>query len=334
MSLTNAPAAALPPALFRAPPAAARELTSRGPGQKQQEGQEQIAMLLYFTALDFVGPYHFLAGMWGATVHLVTNQPDLQPVPSDLGMAVQPTVTMADCPADLTVLFTPGGTSGTLAAARDGATIDFMRHSASRATYVTSVCTGSLILGVAGALRGRRATSHWSVVPLLSQFGATPERSRIVREGNVITGAGVSAGIDFGISLVMKLRGQMMAEAGVLMAEYAPEPPLNGGTLETARPEISELLQAGLAEFVAEASTLRRHTGQPSMESARLILRPIRLEDARSVQRLAGDREMRLQHSLGMPGPVSRTTTPTRPPRSPPGESRRGTCSGFRGGAT
>lgn len=261
-----AAAAALPPTLFRAPPAAAREMASRRPGQKEQEGQEQIAMLLYpgFTALDFVGPYHFLAGMWGATVHLVTNQPDLRPVPSDLGLAVQPTITMADCPTDLTVLFTPGGTSGTLAAARDGATIDFMRHSASRATYVTSVCTGSLILGVAGALRGRRATSHWSVVPLLSQFGATPERSRIVRDGNVITGAGVSAGIDFGISLVMELRGQMMAEAGVLMAEYAPEPPLNGGTLETARPEISELLTAGLAEFVADASTLRRRTGQSS----------------------------------------------------------------------
>jgi putative intracellular protease/amidase len=261
-----AAAAALPSTLFRAPLAAASEQSSRPPGQKQQEGQEQIAMLLYpgFTALDFVGPHHFLAGLWGATVHLVTNQPDLRPVQSDTGLAVQPTVTLADCPTDLTVLFTPGGTSGTLAAARDGATIEFMRHSASRATYVTSVCTGSLILGVAGALHGRCATSHWSVVPLLSQFGATPERSRVVRDGNVITGAGVSAGMDFGISLVMELRGQMMAEAGVLMAEYAPEPPLNGGTLETARPEIRDLLQAGLAEFVTDASTLRRWNGPSS----------------------------------------------------------------------
>jgi putative intracellular protease/amidase len=265
--LTHLAAAAALPTLLRAPPASASGLTSRDSGRKEQEGgREQIAMLLYpgFTALDFVGPHHFLAGLWGATVHLVTNQPDLRPIPSDLGLAVQPTVTLADCPTDLTVLFTPGGTSGTLAAARDGATIEFMRHAASRATYVTSVCTGSLILGVAGALHGRRATSHWSVVPLLSQFGATPERSRIVRDGNVITGAGVSAGIDFGISLVMELRGQMMAEAGVLMAEYAPEPPLSGGTLETARPEIAELLQAGLAEFVADASTLRRRTGQSS----------------------------------------------------------------------
>lgn len=255
--------AALSQTLFRAPSAAASETASRRHGPKAQDGQDHIAMLLYpgFTALDFVGPLHFLGGMGGVTVHLVTNQPDLRPVPSDLGMAIQPTLTMADCPTDLTMLFTPGGTVGTLAAARDGATIEFMRHAASRATYVTSVCTGSLILGVAGALHGRRATSHWSVVPLLSQFGATPERSRVVRDGNVITGAGVSAGIDFGISLVKELRGEMMAEAGVLMAEYAPEPPVSGGTLETARPEISELLQAGLAEFVADASTLRRWNG-------------------------------------------------------------------------
>lgn len=256
-----AAATVLPSTLSLASPMAPRERGSRGPGLDGQ-GEEQIAMLLYpgFTALDFVGPYHFLAGM-GATVHLVTNQSDLRPVPSDLGMAVQPTVTMADCPTHLTVLFTPGGTSGTLAAARDGATIDFMRDRASRATYVTSVCTGSLILGVAGVLRGRRATSHWCVVPLLSQFGATPERSRVVRDGNVITGAGVSAGIDFGISLVEELRGRMMAEAGVLMAEYAPEPPVTGGTLETARPEIAELLTAGLEGFVADASTLRTRTG-------------------------------------------------------------------------
>ncbi len=254
----TAGAAALTPALSHAAPTDPREVASGIPDLKMQ-GDEQIAMLLYpgFTALDFVGPYHFLAGIPGATVHLVTNQPDLRPVPSDLGLAVQPAVTMADCPADLTVIFTPGGTTGTLAAARDGATIDFMRDRSCRAKYVTSVCTGSLILGVAGALKGRRATSHWSVVPLLSQFGATPERSRIVRDGNVITGAGVSAGIDFGITLVAELRGAPMAEAGLLMAEYAPEPPIAGGPLGTARPEITRLLGAGLKGFADEVRTLR-----------------------------------------------------------------------------
>jgi cyclohexyl-isocyanide hydratase len=250
--------ASLAPALSTASPADPRELASRILDLRM-EGNEQIAMLLYpgFTALDFVGPYHFLAGLPGATIHLVTNQPDLRPVASDLGMAVQPTVTMAGCPADLTVIFAPGGTTGTLAAARDEATVDFVRDRASLATYVTSVCTGSLILGVAGALESRRATSHWSVVPLLSQFGAMPERSRIVRDGNVITGAGVSAGIDFGISLVAELRGRRMAEAGVLMAEYAPEPPIPGGTLGTARPEITRLLGGGLKGFADEVRTLR-----------------------------------------------------------------------------
>lgn len=221
-------------------------------------GDEQIAMLLYpgFTALDFVGPHHFFAGLFGGTVHLVTNQPDLRPVTSDTGLSVQPTVTMAGCPEELTVLFTPGGTSGTIAAARDLPTIEFVRSRAARATYVTSVCTGSLILGAAGLLRGRRATSHWSVVHLLDQFGAVPERSRIVRDGNLITGAGVSAGLDFGSALVAEIRGRPMAEAAVLMAEYDPEPPISGGSLQTARPEIAELLLSSLAPFVTEAANL------------------------------------------------------------------------------
>lgn len=222
-------------------------------------GDEQIAMLLYpgFTALDFAGPYHFLGGLYGGKVHLVTNQSDLRPVPSDMGMAIQPTATLADCPADLTVLFAPGGTAGTLAAARDPATLAFVADRAARARYVTSVCTGSLILGAAGLLKGRRATSHWSVVHLLEQFGATPERRRIVRDGNVITGAGVSAGLDFGSALVAELRGRPDAEASVLMAEYDPEPPIKGGSLESARPEIAALLKASLQPFVAEAAKLR-----------------------------------------------------------------------------
>lgn len=221
-------------------------------------GNEQIGLLLYpgFTALDLVGPYHFLS-MPGATVHLVSNQEDLSPVPSDLGLAIQPTTTLRDCPADLTVLFVPGGTTGTVAAARDPATLAFLHDRASRAEWITSVCTGSLVLGAAGVLKGRRATSHWSTVPLLAQFGATPVRERIVRDGNLITGAGVSAGLDFGSALVAEVRGRPTAEAAVLMAEYDPAPPVSGGSIDTARPEIRDLLTAALSGFVAEASTLR-----------------------------------------------------------------------------
>ncbi|MBC6982199.1 DJ-1/PfpI family protein [Caulobacter sp. 17J80-11] len=242
----------------KAKAADARELAARIPGLKLT-GREQIAMLLYpgFTALDFAGPYHFLGSMPGAKVHLVTNQADLKPVPSDMGMAIQPTTTMKDCPEDLTVLFTPGGTAGTVAAARDPTTVAFMADRAARAEYVTSVCSGSLILGAAGVLQGRRATSHWSAVPLLAQFGAIPQRQRVVRDDNVITGAGVSAGLDFGSALVAELRGQPFAEAAVLVAEYDPEPPIAGGSIETARPEIRQLMEGSLAAFVAEARTLR-----------------------------------------------------------------------------
>lgn len=242
-------------------PIAGRAMAEQGPASAPAEpGARQIGMLLYpgFTALDYVGPYHFLAGALGPmNVHIVTNQATLAPVPSDLGLAIQPTTTMADCPADLAVLFVPGGTVGTIAAARDAATIDFVRDRARRATYVTSVCTGSLILGVAGVLQGKRATSHWSVVQHLAQFGATPVRERVVRDGNVITGAGVSAGLDFGVTLVEELGGRDMAEAGVLMSEYAPQPPIDGGTLDTARTQIAQMLGQALKSFTDEAATLQ-----------------------------------------------------------------------------
>ncbi|HEY8570896.1 DJ-1/PfpI family protein [Phenylobacterium sp.] len=249
--------AAAGPSAAQAPQADIRTLATKAglrPG-----GVEQIAMLLYpgMTALDFVGPYHFLASMPGAKVHLVTNQADLRPVPSDLGMAIQPTTLMKDCPDQLTVLFTPGGTAGTVAAARDAATVAFMRDRAARARYVTSVCTGSLILGAAGVLKGRRATSHWAAVPLLEKFGAIPVRERVVRDGNVITGAGVSAGLDFGSGLVAEIQGRPAAEAAVLLAEYDPQPPIRGGSLRTARPEIAEFLKAALSPFTAEAAALR-----------------------------------------------------------------------------
>ncbi|MCO5081384.1 MAG: DJ-1/PfpI family protein [Rhizobiaceae bacterium] len=251
-------AATLPPLATRAEASEAVEAMLDLPSGMRLDGNEQIGMLMYpgFTALDLIGPYHSLASMPGATVHLVTNQRDLSPVPSDLGVAMQPTVTMDDCPRDLTVLFTPGGTAGTLAAARDGATLEFIRDRAKRAVYVTSVCTGSLVLGAAGVLNGKRATSHWSVRPLLSEFGATPVDSRVVVDGNVITGAGVSAGLDLGLSLVAQLRGKPFAESVLLVAEYDPEPPFPGGSLHTARPEIAAFTASTLEGFVADARKL------------------------------------------------------------------------------
>jgi transcriptional regulator GlxA family with amidase domain len=118
------------------------------------------------------------------------------------------------------------------------------------------VCTGSLVLGAAGLLKGKRATSHWSVVDTLARFGATPVRERVVRDGDLITGAGVSAGMDFGVTLVAELLGRQAAEAGVLMAEYAPEPPFTTGSVESAPAELVALLKHGLSSFVAQAESL------------------------------------------------------------------------------
>lgn len=219
---------------------------------------EQIALLVYpqMTILDLIGPYHFLCFMGGAKIHIVTNQPHLGTVVSDAGMGIQPTITMADCPRDLDLVFVPGGTDGTLRAARDPATIAFLGDRGKRARFISSVCTGSLVLGAAGLLRGRRATSHWSVVECLPQFGATPIRKRVVEDGNVITAAGVSAGLDSGIRLIELMRGLRLAEAAVLATEYAPEPPLAGGRLDTARPEIARAVTKDLHGFLEQARTL------------------------------------------------------------------------------
>jgi transcriptional regulator GlxA family with amidase domain len=177
-------------------------------------------------------------------------------VQSDLGLSIAPTATLESCPEYLTLLFVPGGTLGIVEAAKDAATLAFVRDRASPARYTTSVCTGSLVLGAAGLLHGKRATSLWSVVDTLARFGATPVCERVVRDGNLITGAGVSAGLDFGVTLVEELRGRDVAEAGVLISESAPQPPLSGGTIDTARPEIAKMLQQGLSGFVEMANDL------------------------------------------------------------------------------
>ena len=221
---------------------------------------ENIAMLVYpgFTALDLVGPHYMFASMMGARVHLVTTTSTLDPVESDLGLSIRPTMTMAACPADLDVLFIPGGTRGTVDIMNTPDTIRFVRDRGSRAKHVTSVCTGSLILGAAGLLEGRRATSHWSVRHLLADLGAQPVAERVVRDGNVTTGAGVSAGLDLGLALLAELRGANYARTIQLQAEYAPQPPYDAGTPETAPKDVTAAMTALLANFVDSAKTAAR----------------------------------------------------------------------------
>ena len=226
-------------------------------------GEEQIAMLVYpkMTMLDLVGPQYFFASLMGATVHLVSGDTSLEPVIGDTGFAIVPTIGMDRCPADLDVLFVPGGTSGTVDAMLDDATMDFVADRGSRARFVTSVCTGSLILGQAGLLEGRKATSHWASRHLLPEFGATPVDARVVTDGNAITGAGVSAGLDFALALLAELRGAPYAKAIQLQAEYAPEPVFDAGTPDSVDPALGEPMHRMFATALyamREAASKRR----------------------------------------------------------------------------
>lgn len=206
-------------------------------------GKEQVAILLYpgFTALDVFGPHHFFILMTGARVHLVAETD--QPVATDSGVRVQPTKSFADCPEKLTVLLVPGGTLGTLSAARNPAVRDFLRSRGAHADWIASVCTGSLILGAAGLLDGYRATSHWLVRDQLKLFGATPVDERVVVDRNRVTGAGVTAGLDFGLTLVERLRGREYAQGVQLISEYDPQPPLDAGSVAKSDPKSVAMLR-------------------------------------------------------------------------------------------
>ena len=226
-------------------------------------GAEEIAMVCYegMTMLDLVGPQYFFASMMGARVHLVSADPELRPIKGDTGFAIVPTLAMAACPDLLDILFVPGGTMGTVRAMEDSEFIDFIADRGARAKHLTSVCTGSLILGQAGLLEGKRATSHWATRHLLPEFGATPVNARVVQDGNVTTGAGVSAGLDFALALLAQIRGRPYAEAIQLQAEYAPEPPLEAGSPENIDPALGESMHSMFATALyamREAAANRR----------------------------------------------------------------------------
>lgn len=191
-------------------------------------------MLMYsgMTMLDLVGPLETLSQM--TDVHLVGLTTD--EMISDSGLPFRPTVSIADAPTDVDVLFVPGG-EGTAAAMRSTETLEFLADRGARARYVTSVCTGSLVLGAAGLLRGYKATSHWATVHLLTHFGAEPTLGRVVVDRNRLTGGGVTAGIDFGLTLLAEMLGEPAARISQLMLEYDPQPPFDSGSPATADPE-------------------------------------------------------------------------------------------------
>lgn len=178
------------------------------------------------TQLDFTGPLQVLARLPQSTTHIVAKSED--PVPSDCGLGLVPTRTFANCPP-LDLICIPGGSSGVVGVMNDRDTIQFVRRQAGTAKYVTSVCTGAFVLGVAGLLKGRRATTHWAFTELLPLVGATYEKARIVKDGNVITAGGVTSGIDFGLSVVAEIAGETVAQTIQLGIEYDPDPPFNSG---------------------------------------------------------------------------------------------------------
>ncbi|HTO68210.1 MAG TPA: DJ-1/PfpI family protein [Bradyrhizobium sp.] len=212
-------------------------------------GKEQIAFIVYpeFTALDMVGAHAMLSGLMGSTVHIVAKTRDI--VKSDSGLQFLPSASFEECPRDLDIICVPGGANGTLAAMQDDATLRFLKDRGSRAKFVTSVCTGSLVLGAAGLLTGYKATSHWATIPVLPTFGADATEGRIVRDRNRITAGGVTAGIDFGLSLVGQLRDRQYAEVVQLMAQYAPEPPYDAGTPEKAPPDVTKMTRDMFVDF-------------------------------------------------------------------------------------
>ena len=200
------------------------------------------------TQLDFTGPLQVLSRLPQSATHIVAKS--ATPVPSDCGLGLVPTHTFANCPP-LDLICIPGGSEGVAGIINDRETIEFVREQAGAAKYVTSVCTGAFVLGVAGLLKGRRATTHWAYTGLLPLVGATHEKARVVKDGNVITGGGVTAGIDFGLSVVAEIAGETVARKIQLGIEYDPAPPFDSGHPDKAPTLKSELLSARYDKFIS-----------------------------------------------------------------------------------
>lgn len=200
-----------------------------------------VAMVLYqgMTLLDLIGPHTaFAASM---ELHLVASTMD--DVVCDTGVRVRPQTIFADAPRDVDVLFVPGGL-GAAAAMEDAELIAFLADRGARARYVTAVCTGSIVLGAAGLLDGYQATTH---LDLLALFGAQPCAERVVTDRNRITGGGVSAGIDFGLTVLEQLQGRRVAEVAQLRMEYDPQPPLDSGSPRSADPVVVSMVESFVA---------------------------------------------------------------------------------------
>jgi transcriptional regulator GlxA family with amidase domain len=203
----------------------------------------RIAILIFdgLTALDAIGPYEVLSRLPGAELRFVAKEPGQKR--TDTGaLGVQADLAIADLPGPDVVLV-PGG-EGNRPLMRDSEVLDWLRVAHESSTWTTSVCTGALVLGAAGILDGKRATTHWAFLDRLSELGAEPVTERVVEDGKVITAAGVSAGIDMALTLAARIAGNEVAQAIQLGIEYDPQPPFDAGSPSKASPEVIELVRA------------------------------------------------------------------------------------------
>ena len=200
------------------------------------------------TQLDFTGPLQVLSRLPGARVHLAAKT--LDPIPTDATLTLNPSVTFEDCPpAD--VLCVPGG-FGINDAMNDPALMAFVAREGARTKYVTSVCTGAFILGAAGLLKGKKATTHWAYHAELEKVGAIPVKARVVRDGNLFTGGGVTAGIDFAFTLAAEIAGENVAKAIQLGLEYDPAPPFDVGSPGKAPEGAKSAMDARYAPYLED----------------------------------------------------------------------------------
>jgi cyclohexyl-isocyanide hydratase len=219
-----------------------------------------IGMMIFprLTQLDMTGPYEVLARLPDTKVELVAAT--LDPVTTDRGMQIVPTVTYDTCPP-LDVVMVPGG-PGQQDLMEDEAALGFLRRQAAGVKYITSVCTGSLVLGAAGLLKGKRATCHWAALEHLRPLGAIPVAEKVVVDGNIVTGAGVTSGIDFALSLAAILEGEALAREIQLQIEYDPAPPFDSGSPKTARPETLASLKTKLAGLNQKRAEVAARVGR------------------------------------------------------------------------
>jgi cyclohexyl-isocyanide hydratase len=200
------------------------------------------------TQLDLTGPLQVFASLPGADVRVIWKT--LDPIQTRGGLLMLPDTLLSDCPR-LDVICVPGG-PGVLDLMDDPEVLAFLRDRAATARFVGSICTGALVLGAAGLLQGKQAMTHWAWTDLLLPFGAIPTPGRVVRDGNVFSGGGVTAGIDFALTIVAELAGQDAAESIQLGLEYAPAPPFTAGHPDTARPELVAAARSEMAAVRVE----------------------------------------------------------------------------------